>query len=144
MCTRAAAELQQVCAESYSLIHTLLVLGAAGVSGAQPDTLQSNNQRCCFRMSPQKIEIQLSLSATCRSLPMVKQSSGTRMFPNFSCAQPYTLKAYLHSRSSEIDHTLACVEAGTISAASVILLIRNPFVLIRLFRLTTCALRCAS
>ena len=85
MCTRAGAELQQVCAEIHSLIHTLLVWPSS-VPGAQP---------CCFRMSPQKFGKQLSFPATRRSLPMTEQSSGTRVFPKFQLcsAVTVTLKA---------------------------------------------------
>ena len=99
MCTRAGADLQQICAETHSLIHTLLVWRSS-VPGAQ---------RCCCRMSPQKIGKQLSFPATCRSLPMTEHSSGTRVFPNcqLCSAVTVTLKACLHSRSSEIERTLA-------------------------------------
>ena len=104
MCTRAGAELQQMCAGTHSLIHTLLVWRSS-MPGAQ----------CyCFRMSPQKMGKQLGFPATCRSLPMTEQSCGTRVFLSslFPNLQPWsavsvTLKACLHSRSSEIDHTLA-------------------------------------
>ena len=38
MCTRAGAELRQICAETHSLIHTLLVWRSS-VPGAQASTL---------------------------------------------------------------------------------------------------------
>ena len=65
--------------------------------------------RYFLRMSPQKIGKQLSFPATRRSLPMTQQSSGSRVFPNFQLcsAATVTLTACLHSRSSEIEHTLA-------------------------------------
>ena len=99
MCTRAGAGLQQIRAEKHSLMHTLLVWRSS-VPGAQ---------RCCFRMSPQKIGKWLSFPATCRSLPMTERSSGARVFPNFELcsAVTVTLKACLHSRSGEVEHTLA-------------------------------------
>ena len=64
MCTKAGAEVQQFCAEKHSLMHTRLVWRSS-VPGAQ---------RCCFRMSPQKIRKYLSFPATCRSLPVTEQS----------------------------------------------------------------------
>ena len=41
MCTRAGAELQQICAETHSLTHTLLVWRSS-VPGAQPTLLLSD------------------------------------------------------------------------------------------------------
>ena len=99
MSTRAGAELQQICADIHSLTHALLVRRSSA-PGAH---------RCCLRMSPQRIGKQLSFPATCRSLPMTEQSSDTRVFPNFQqfSAVTVTLKACLHSRSSEFERTLA-------------------------------------
>ena len=56
---------------------------------------------------------------------MTEQSSGARVFPNFELcsAVTVTLKACLHSRSGEVEHTLAGAEAGTILAESGILFV---------------------
>ena len=99
MSTRAGAELQQICAENLCLTHALLVWRSR-VPGAH---------RYRLRMSPQQIAKQLSFPATRRSLPMTQQSSGIRVFPNFQLrsAVTVTLTACLHSRSSEMEHTLA-------------------------------------
>ena len=99
MCTRAGTEVQQVCAEKHTRTDALLVWRSS-LRGAQS---------LCFRMSPQKIGKKLSFPATSRSLPATEQSSGTRVFPNFQLcsAVTVTLEACLHSRSSEMDSTLA-------------------------------------
>ena len=99
MSARAGAKLQQICAKRLCLTHALLVWRSS-VPGAH---------RYCLRMSPQNIAKQLSFPATRRSLPMTQQSSGTRAFPNFQLcsAETVTLTACLHSRPSEVEHTLA-------------------------------------
>ena len=97
MCTRAGAGLQQICAKKHSLKHSRLVWRSS-LPGAQ---------RCCFRMSPQKIGKQLG-----GNLPLAAYDGAElrrQNFPNIELcsAVTVTLKACLHSRSGEVEHTLA-------------------------------------
>ena len=75
------------------------------------------------------------LPTTCRSLPMTERSSGARLFPNFELcsAVTVTLKACLHSRSGEVEHTLAEQMLAEFWQSLVSFLSFVP-----------CALRCAS